>query len=492
MSDSALRQMLRGETRLPVMPTVASRLLELQENPDTSLAELSDVISLDVYLASTLLRYANSAAYNLVNKVETVERAAVVLGFNAVREISLSLSLTKALAGQPGAHLDYNIFWQRSLLAAEAARVLGKAVKEKSLDELFLAGLLQDIGLLALDRVRPELYAQLGDDGQLKHRTLVETEQQALNFDHAKFGGALLQEWGMHERTVKAVLESHSDHAEGEDMFAACVATSGFIADFFLSGGGDEAYAKVSRELYRVFSIRDSQCMQILLQVDQAVHSNQNLYAEVVNSAGAIDIVGKIADEPEPDEADAVINEDFASLSKQRLLDDNLDNEGVMGPAAFESSLKNSFRMLRGQPVSVAMVSINNLYELRTLYGDKVITLLLKVVSRKILECIRIEDFITRYGDTFAIILLGARAKDAVRVVDRIVNLFEDARYTVADGNRVALKLCAGVAGSSEDINFDSEQQLMNGAAMALQRARKQGDYVIREELPERRLMELG
>lgn len=491
MSDSALRQMLRGETQLPVMPTVAARLLGLEDKPDASLSELSEVISLDVYLASTLLRYANSAAYNLVNKVETVERAALVLGFNTVRDVSLSLSLTKALAGQPGAQLDYNIFWQRSLLAAEAARVLGKAVKEKARDELFLAALLQDIGMLALDRVRPDLYAQLGD-GQLRHQAVAELEQRNLKFDHARFGGALLQEWGMHERTVKAVLESHSDHAEDEEMFAACVATSGFIADFFLSGGGDEAYATVSRELYRVFSIRDSQCMQILLQVDQAIHSNQDLYAEVVNSAGEIEVVGKIAGERERDDSAAVINGDFASISQQRLLEDNLDNEGVMSPAAFENSLKNSFRMLRGQPISVTMVSINNLHELRGLYGDKVITLLLKVASRKILECIRIEDFITRYGDTFAIILLGARAKDAVRVVERIVNLFEDARYTVADGNRVALKLCAGVAGSSEDINFDSEQALMNSAAMALQRARKQGDYVIRDELPERRLKALG
>ncbi|WP_246386805.1 GGDEF domain-containing protein [Litorivivens lipolytica] len=472
------------------MPEVASRLIAFQYNPKAGLSELAAIVSLDVSLASTVLRHANSPAYNLAGKVETVERAALVIGYEAVRTMALTLSISKAMAEQPGGSLNYTTFWQRSLLAAASARVLGQTVKENALDELFLAALLQDIGMLALDRVRPELYRTL-DVPQTDHQGLCVFEKAVLNFDHARFGGALLQEWGMHNRTVKAILESHDDHANDVDHFAACVAASGVIADFFLQGGGSEAYARVSHELYRLFSIRDSQCMQVLLQASEAVRNNIGLYGEVMDAIGLVDVASSVSGTKESSSEFEEDEQDFERISRHHLLDSNLEAEGLMGRGAFEKSLKNSFYMLRGQPVSVAMVSINNLRALHGQYGDRVVALLLKVISRKLSDSLRVEDFVTRYGDTFAILLLGSTAENAVKVVERIVQQFEDARYAIADGSRVALLINGGVAGSSASLHFGSEQQLLNRAALALSYAQQAGDYSICEEIPEAQLMEI-
>lgn len=489
LADSEIQKILKGETRLPTMPEVARRLVALRSEPDVGLEELSQIVSLDVSLAGTLLRYANSPAYNLGVKIESVERAVIIMGFKAVMDVALSFSLVKALSEQRGDALDYNQFWKRSLIAAASARALGRIQREKNLDELFLAGLLQDVGMLALDRVNTALYARLRKD-QVNHDQVCATEVAALGFDHARFGAALLQKWGLHDRTVTAVVGSHADQSESENNFHACVAASGAVADFFIAGGGREAYAQVSAVLYRYFSVRDSQCMQLLMEIDEAINSVSSLFSSIVQTTGDthFNIAPPARSESIAEDSPA---EAFASLSHETYLDDDGELDGIMSRKAFENSLKNSFKMLRGQPTSVAFLSITNLKALEQQHGRKVASLLLRVVSRKLQEQIRVEDFVSRYGDTFAIILLGSSVEHAVQVVERICDLFREARYAVANGSKVALNVSVGVAGSSGELHFDSEKNLLDAAAGALQRARRSEDYCIEHQTPEHRLIAL-
>jgi len=285
------------------------------------------------------------------------------------------------------------------------------------------------------------------------------------------------------------VVESHADQSESEQSFLACIAASGVVADFFIAGGGREAYEQVSAALYRYFSIRDSQCMQLLMEIDEAINSVSTLFSSIVQTTGDIhfDITPPMQRTP----AIEGNTEAFAGLSNETYLDDDAELDGIMSRKAFENSLKNSFKMLRGQPTSVVFLSINNLKALEQQHGRKVAGLLLRVVSRKLQEQIRVEDFVSRYGDTFAIILLGSSVEDAVRVVERICELFREARYAVANGNKVALEVAAGVAGSSGELHFDSEKNLLDAAAGSLQRARRKGDYCIEHQTPEHRLIAL-
>ncbi|WP_372747401.1 HDOD domain-containing protein [Litorivivens sp.] len=490
MSDSDIAKIMSGEAQLPTMPEIGRQLIALRSQPDITLEELVQVVSLDVALAGTLLRYANSPAHNLGATVESVERAVIIMGFKAVLDVALSLTLIKSLTEQAGPSLDYNQFWKRSLIAAVAARELGSVQREEALDELFLAALLQDIGMLALDRVKAHVYETLAD-GQCNHEQVCATEMASLGFDHAKFGAALLKKWGLHDRTVMAVVSSHDDQSQTEQGFLACVAASGMIADFFLAGGGKVAYQRLSKTLYRYFSIRDSQCMQLIMDIDIAINHASSLFSSIVKSTGdtRVDVAAdatSISSSPRAKQPEA-----FVSLSRETYLDDEGELDGIMSSKAFENSLKNSFKMLRGRPISVAFLSINNLKQLEKEHGRKVASLLLRVVSRKLQEQIRIEDFVSRYGDTFALILLGSSIEDTARIVERIAELFREARYAVASGSKVALEVSAGVAGSSGELHFESETRLLEAAADALMRARNAGNYTIELQTPEHRLMAL-
>lgn len=489
---------MSADVRLPAMPAVAARLIELRDKPGVELEDLLRLLSSDPVIASTLMRYVNSPAYLLGARVETLDRAVIVMGFKTVMDIALAISLTQGLVGQQGRDLDYDLFWQRSLYAAAAVRVLGRAVHEKSVDELFLAALFQDIGMLVLDNVEPDLYRSINAE-QHSHRAFYTAERMELGVDHATVGASLLEQWGLHPRTVKAVRDSHNSGRDCDDTFSACVIASGALADFFVAEGRDEAFRIVCSQMYRMFSIREQECRQILVRALADIRSMTELFSGVLSAASKGWLVN-VANTEDSQSLEPVNNEvDNAAESLNYLtLAQNADTacpdvdiDGLVSRAAFENSLKNSFKMLKRESISVVFVSINNLRALERSHGAKVATLLLRVVGRKLLENIRVEDFAARYGDSFALLLIGSDAEGARVAMQRVVNIFADARYTIANGEKVALSLNAGIAGQAKNLRYESHESMLDSAVQALAQAKRRGTYAVHSETPDSRLTSL-
>ncbi len=481
------------------MPVVAARIIELRNQPNVELEDVLRLISSDPAIASTIMRYVNSPAYLIGAQVESLDRAVVILGSKAVMNIALSVSLTKGLVEQQGDGLDYDLFWQRSLYAATAVRVLGKAVHEKSLDELFVAALFQDIGMLALDCIQPDFYQKISVD-QRSHRSFYTAERMQLGTDHAALGAGLLEQWNLHPRTVQAVRDSHNSGRDSDDGFTGCVIASGALADFFVAEGRDDAFRIVCSQMYRQFSIREPECKKILIQILAEIRTMSDLFADVLPAASkglAISVPGEGGEQKTNPAQSAGHAEDSEQtyLSVIRNSDfpaSDVEIEGLVSRAAFENSLKNSFKVLRRESLSVVFVSINNLRDLEKTEGSKVAKLLLRVVGRKLLENIRVEDFATRYGDSFALLMIGSSAEEARVAMQRVVDVFVDARYTIANDKKVALSLNAGIAGQTRQLRYESHDLMLNAAVHALGRAKRMGPYSIRSETPDSHLADLS
>lgn len=488
MTDIAPSKLLASDIKLPTMPEVAACLMELRDSPGVEVETLSSLLTKDPAIAATVLRYVNSPVYLMGHTVETIDRAIVVLGSRTTMEIALTVSLARGLGELRGEGLDYDLFWRRSLFAATAARVLGRTVREPALEELFVAGLLQDVGLLALDVAQPDLYVGLGVD-QHDHCALSRAEQSRLGFDHADFGARLLLQWGLHARTVRAVSLSHSLGRDIDDGFMACVVASGALADFFIHDGNLEAQQFAFQQLYRLFSIREAEGKQILIRMLAEMRNTLDLFAPILpGQVNARDSLHSLRCARAGSKRSVEPADQLATLRANHFLEDEFQPDGVISRAAFENSLKNGFKMLNAQPFSVALFSINNLRALEQQHGQKVAKLLLRVVGRKLMENIRVEDFVCRYGDCFALILLGSPIESASRVIQRIVDVFIDARYEITNGDKVALSLNAGIAGHTGSLRFDSHEAMLAAAAAALQEARDRGEYCVVGEAPDSQL----
>lgn len=195
--------------RLPSLPHALLQIMELAERDDVGLAELAQVAARDAALAAKILASANSAYYSRGRPVSSLEQCLTVLGAAQVRRIALNQSVAE-LFGQfkPNAGFDMRPYWHHVLHVAILARELAPPLHYPHADEAYLAGLLHNVGQLALLAVAPQRYlalaAEAGDE-----RQLLALERQAFGLDHAEVGAWLAQQWQMHAFFADALRYHH-------------------------------------------------------------------------------------------------------------------------------------------------------------------------------------------------------------------------------------------------------------------------------------------
>ena len=132
-----------------------------------------------------------------------MRQALVVLGLNATTTLALSFSLVGAYRGIKSNGIDYTLYWRRTILCACAARAFGASKNLSAVDDIFLAALLQDIAVIAIDRVEPDFYAKL--PANATHAEFIAHEVEGLGVDHAALGSWLLTHWKLAESLCRTV-----------------------------------------------------------------------------------------------------------------------------------------------------------------------------------------------------------------------------------------------------------------------------------------------
>lgn len=196
MIDDTLKRRLDYCTTLPSLPAVAIKIIEMANDPDADIRTVCEYISLDPVLAAKLLRTANTPLYKSRRVATNIRQAVSILGTHTVLVIALSFSLANSLMTTPlsngSAAFDSNIFWRRSITSALASRALGEKLELNFLDDLFLAGLIQEIGILAYWVIMPEEYGKIFASTP-DHDELLEMERENLGAGHDELGYALLK-----------------------------------------------------------------------------------------------------------------------------------------------------------------------------------------------------------------------------------------------------------------------------------------------------------
>jgi HD-like signal output (HDOD) protein len=199
----SLDELVAKVTDLRPMPAVGTRVLALTEGDNFSAHDLSQALASDQVLTAKLLRLANSAYYNYPRRISTVRDAVVLLGFRTVRSATLASCVIGTMDGTH--ELDPEEFWRFSVLVGSFAEILARQKKSYPPDEGFTAGVLHNVGVLALDQHQPEMLRQtvVGAANRSVPRHDVQLAQ--LNFTDAQLGGALALSWNFPESLVAAV-----------------------------------------------------------------------------------------------------------------------------------------------------------------------------------------------------------------------------------------------------------------------------------------------
>ena len=206
-----IRKIAESIINLPTLPTVVSKMIDLVDNPKTSAGSLARLISTDQALTARILKLANSAYYGLSREVSTVNMAIVVLGFNTVKDMGLSLSVLDMFKDTDNRKFfDAGRFWEHSIGCGIASRLLARKFRNKLAGEAFVAGLLHDIGKVVLKQYcAPEF-------GQIMHRVwekdddLEQAELETIGTGHGQVGGWLAVKWNLPGIIADSITHHHA------------------------------------------------------------------------------------------------------------------------------------------------------------------------------------------------------------------------------------------------------------------------------------------
>jgi len=195
---------------LPSLPAVAIRVLDLTTAADSNAAEVTRLIKSDAALTAAILRMVRRASLGVKSDVATVDRAVVILGFRAVRNAILSQMLFATFSTGCETTKFWQGFWRHSLGVACAAQRLADLLQERALiDQAFVAGLLHDLGKIAMDTCMPKSYARVVERSQLRGACLSDIEQEVFGLDHTVAGKRLANYWGLPEAVSQCIWLHH-------------------------------------------------------------------------------------------------------------------------------------------------------------------------------------------------------------------------------------------------------------------------------------------
>lgn len=200
-----LDEILTGVMDVIPLPKAYLRLRELIADPDSSLADITQVIANDPGLTSRILRIVNSAYFALAAKVDTIGRAVQVLGLNQVHDLALATAAVGTLSKIPCQALDIHDYWRRSIYAAVAAKIIAKRMGLRANERLFVGGLLHGIGELVLAFKEPVLFVELKAAAVRRQVPMSVVQLEHLGFDYAAISGELLRQWQLPDELVVPV-----------------------------------------------------------------------------------------------------------------------------------------------------------------------------------------------------------------------------------------------------------------------------------------------
>jgi len=203
--------LLQAVNSLPPLPAVAMRVMQVSQDPRASASDLALVVSADPGLSATILRVANSAAYARSKQATSVQEALVVLGFVQARNIAVSGAITARYAPDAlNALFRIDAFWRHSIAVGFRASELAGKSRRLDVPSAFTAGILHNMGRLAMFYADPAGLDQVVAEMLRSGRPLEDVEREMLGYDHAEVGGALARRWRLPADIADAVSKHHA------------------------------------------------------------------------------------------------------------------------------------------------------------------------------------------------------------------------------------------------------------------------------------------
>jgi putative nucleotidyltransferase with HDIG domain len=284
MAHINLENKLAKVIDLPTLSVVANNIILITQNPKSSALEVGSAISQDQALVSKILRIANSTFYGFPKEITTITHAIVILGFANIRNLVLTASIVDMFPSSGGdGHFDREGFWNHSLACGVTSKLIAKRLGINNLEEVFISGLLHDLGKLILDTYFSEDFTRVFCMVEEKEILIREAEQELLGFDHAAVGGIVADKWNLPPALIKVIRFHHNPPLANESMRMAAIV---HLADVLcraigMGNGGDSKVPCINEDSWKLLGLSRQRMKRLFSEMEKEIANAKALLALV-------------------------------------------------------------------------------------------------------------------------------------------------------------------------------------------------------------------
>ena len=232
---------------LASLPNIYFQVDKAINHPASSIAGIGTILSYDQALCARLLRIANSAFYGFSRRVEGIEDAVRIIGTRQLHDLVLATVVLSQFKGVDAQFVSMKSFWRHSLACSIAARAIARLRRETNVERFFVAGLLHDIGSLALYQLLPERSQLALERHRETDKPLDETERCVFGCDHAAVGAALMTSWTLPPFYRDSTANHHSAGSRGHTPATAVVHLADLLVQTLdLGSNGEHRLSRLS------------------------------------------------------------------------------------------------------------------------------------------------------------------------------------------------------------------------------------------------------
>ncbi len=504
-SKEAVLQQVIESGALPTLSTVASKLIDITGKEETTIYDITKLIAQDVSLSTKVLKVVNSSFYNFPNEVGTIQQAVAILGTNAVRSLVLSFSFLNMERPRFGAGFDYEQFWEHSLAAAVASKLIMAQVSDGDPEEVFTVSLLQNLGKLILASTFAEKYDQILQAANGSEALLLELEEQQLGANHAYIGCEAAKHWMFPESLAIPILYHHDPSAARKlspemQTNLRVVHLAGLLANIMYSGHPIEYHGPFRERAQKMFGLKAAAIDEILRKANVEVAQAAEYFGLKIDGTASIPELLQEANiklsllnmsyeqmNRELVQAKLTLEKLTGELEeKNRYLEGIANLDGlteIYNHRYFQEFLDKeiSRSQRRETELSLVLADIDYFKKFNDFHGHQAGDHVLREVAALCGSLIREYDLLARYGgEEFVFVLPETDPQEALVVAEKIRAAIEQQHFEY-QGEDCRVTMSFGVAGFLQADKSINKTELIERADKALYSAKKKGRNRVEE-----------
>lgn len=491
---AALLEKLKGCKTLPSLPVIALKIIELARSPSAGTSDLAALISSDPSLSAKILAAANSVFYGK-DEYNSLQHAINRMGMDSALSLALSFGLTRTTnKNNNGMCLD--TFWKRAVISGMAVREIQKLLDLKfDVETTFLAAIIQDIGMLALNELDPSIYGVIFHSAR-SHRQLASFEEREYGVCHLQVGYWLGTHWGLPEKYTHLILQSHHlpknipNHAIAQKVLAL----SGLLADNWLSTNKEMTMTLTYQASQDYLNMTEQQFGHLLLHIQDRLPEVTKLFE--ITTPAKIDTFNLLQEAKQ-----LLVERNLRMMQKlaqqQKELEDlrktsaKLQEQlkrdpltGIYNRQFTEQQLKKHFKELpkNGGQLAVVFIDLDFFKNINDQYGHALGDAALKAFASTLEQELDTNCMAGRYGgEEFVVLMPGYDQKSAFTFAKRLQDnlatnpLLSHNKEDIYISASMGLAIHSNNEANKSEQYFDDSDSLIKAADQAMYSAKRTG-----------------